>query len=75
MPGRKLITFIFPLLTFVGFAFGQNFDTSGNGTLKGDYFIREVLIGGQDTNTGVITSANSVIGVALKLLPSRSFGA
>jgi uncharacterized protein (TIGR03437 family) len=44
-------------------AAGQNFDTSGNGSLKGDYFVREVLITGQNTNGG-ISSATSVIGVA-----------
>ncbi|MDP9169307.1 MAG: hypothetical protein M3N54_01705, partial [Acidobacteriota bacterium] len=63
MPSRKFAALLLPLLTS-GFAFAQNFDTSGNGSLKGDYFIREVLIGGQNATTGVITSANSVIGVA-----------
>ena len=43
--------------------FGQNFDTSNNAALHGDYFIREVLITGQNNNGG-ITSASSAIGVA-----------
>jgi uncharacterized protein (TIGR03437 family) len=41
----------------------QNFDTSGNGTLHGDYFVREVLISGQNPATGTLTSAASAIGV------------
>ncbi|HEY3836631.1 MAG TPA: hypothetical protein VGL72_08665, partial [Bryobacteraceae bacterium] len=44
-------------------AFAQNFDTSNNGALHGDYFVREVLITGQNNN-GSITSASSAIGVA-----------
>jgi uncharacterized protein (TIGR03437 family) len=44
-------------------AFGQNFDTSNNALLKGDYFIREVLITGQNVS-GTINSASSAIGVA-----------
>lgn len=63
MPGRKLILLALPLFTAV-FAPAQNFDASGNGSLKGDYFIREVLIAGQNSTTGVISSANSAIGVA-----------
>jgi uncharacterized protein (TIGR03437 family) len=41
----------------------QNFDTSGDGTLHGDYFVREVLISGQNPTTGTLTSAVSAIGV------------
>jgi uncharacterized protein (TIGR03437 family) len=42
----------------------QTFDTSGNTTLHGDYFVREVLISGQDPVTGSLNSAVSAIGVA-----------
>jgi uncharacterized protein (TIGR03437 family) len=41
---------------------GQNFDTSNNGALHGDYFIREILIGGENAN-GSITSAMSTMGL------------
>ncbi len=41
----------------------QNFDTSNDAALKGNYFVREVLITGQNTG-GTITSASSAIGVA-----------
>ena len=42
---------------------GQSFDTSNNGALHGDYFVREVLITGQNSD-GSISSSASVIGVA-----------
>ena len=48
--------FLFPLGCFA-----QTFDTSNNGALKGDYFVREVMIVGQ-SNNGAITSAKSTIG-------------
>jgi uncharacterized protein (TIGR03437 family) len=41
----------------------QTFDNSGNATLHGDYFVREVLISGQDPVTGTLNSAVSAIGV------------
>jgi uncharacterized protein (TIGR03437 family) len=44
-------------------AAAQHFDASGNATLTGNYFLREVLIAGQNNN-GTIRSASSVIGVA-----------
>ena len=44
-------------------AFGQTFDTSNNAALTGDYFVREVLITGQNTD-GTIASAKSAIGLA-----------
>jgi len=43
--------------------FGQNADTSNNAAVHGDYFIREILITGQNADT-TITSASSAIGVA-----------
>jgi uncharacterized protein (TIGR03437 family) len=43
-------------------ASAQNFDNSGNATLKGDYFLREVLMTGP--GDGSVTTASSVIGVA-----------
>ncbi len=42
-------------------ASAQKFDTSGNGTLRGDYFVREVLTTG--TSDGAVTAAGSAIGV------------
>lgn len=56
----------FPLLAF-GLTllavpiFSQTFDASGTGLLKGNYFVREVLITGQNTD-GTIMSAQSAIG-------------
>lgn len=41
----------------------QTFDTSGNGTLKGDYFVRQVSAGDIDPNTSAIGRAFSLIGV------------
>ncbi len=49
-------------LLFVAAAAGQNPDHSGNASLKGDYFVREVLMTGDAG--GSITAAASVIGVA-----------
>jgi len=43
-------------------AAAQTFDNSGVGTLKGDYFVREVLIAGQNAD-GTISSAGSVMGI------------
>ena len=44
-------------------ALGQTFDTGNNAALKGDYFVREVLITAENTS-GTITSAASAMGVA-----------
>ena len=44
-------------------AFGQNFDNSNVAAVHGDYFVREILISGQNAD-GTITSAKSLIGVA-----------
>jgi hypothetical protein len=49
-------------LFVVAAASAQKPDTSGNGSLKGDYFVREVLMTG--TVDGSVTAANSVMGVA-----------
>ncbi len=56
----RIFTFIL-LLSFS--VFGQNADTSNNAAVHGDYFIREVLITGQNAD-GTIASASSAIGVA-----------
>ncbi len=53
---------IFATLLLVAAAAGQNPDHSGNASLKGDYFVREVLMTGN--GGGSITAAASVIGVA-----------
>ena len=47
------------LLALASAAFGQSFDTSGNGTLKGAYFVRELLLTGQN---GSSVAAISVVG-------------
>jgi uncharacterized protein (TIGR03437 family) len=44
-------------------AFAQTFDTSGNGTLKGDYFVRQVLVMNLDQNTSAIGRAVSLTGI------------
>jgi uncharacterized protein (TIGR03437 family) len=59
LPMRSLIL----TLAFASAALCQNFDTSRNSALKGDYFLREVLINGQNID-GTITTASSAIGVA-----------
>lgn len=65
MPCRPTRVFtkviLFPLI-LVSSAVAQNFDTSNNGALHGDYFVREVLIAGENQD-GTITSAMSAIGV------------
>lgn len=42
----------------------QTFDSSGNATLRGSYYVRELLVGGQSAD-GTITTAFSAIGVAV----------
>jgi uncharacterized protein (TIGR03437 family) len=44
-------------------AAAQTFDTSGNGKLKGAYFVRQVLTTDLDTNTSAIGRAISIIGI------------
>ena len=48
----------------VGILAGQTFDNSANGTFKGTYYLRQVLLSGINTNTGAIGRARSVIGTA-----------
>jgi len=48
-------------LFLVASASAQKFDASGNATLHGDYFVREVLTTG--TTDGAVTAAGSAIGV------------
>jgi uncharacterized protein (TIGR03437 family) len=57
------ISILLPLLSVlsIGTAAAQHFDTSANGKLNGNYFVREVLFTGQDTNQQ-ITGASSAIG-------------
>jgi uncharacterized protein (TIGR03437 family) len=50
-------------LCAVAAASAQNPDTSGNGVLKGSYFVREVLMTGNAD--GSVTTAASAIGVAI----------
>ncbi len=40
----------------------QNFDTSGNGTLKGDYFVRQVSLTNLNQNTSAVGRAISLTG-------------
>ena len=44
-------------------AAAQTFDTSGNGKLNGDYFVRQVVTTDLDTNTSAIGRAVSLIGI------------
>jgi uncharacterized protein (TIGR03437 family) len=59
--------FFYTLLIALSLTLGaaaQNFDTGGDSMLKGQYFVREILIAGQnDDANGTITSAASVMGV------------
>jgi uncharacterized protein (TIGR03437 family) len=41
----------------------QTFDTSGNGNLKGDYFVRQVVTTDLDSNTSAIGRAISLTGI------------
>src|SRR5579863_8357286 len=50
------------VLFFVATASAQNPDTSGNSTLSGPYFVREVLMTGNVD--GSVTAAGSVVGIA-----------
>lgn len=43
-------------------AIAQNFDTSGNGTVKGAYFVRQLLTANLDQTTSKINLAVSIIG-------------
>jgi uncharacterized protein (TIGR03437 family) len=43
-------------------ASAQSFDTSANGTIKGDYFVRQILVSADQT-TSAITRARSIAGV------------
>ena len=62
MTSSPYIKAISAALLLVAAAAGQNFDNSANASLKGDYFVREVLMTGSPG--GSITAAASVIGVA-----------
>src|ERR1700749_1942938 len=44
-------------------ATAQTFDNSGNGTLKGAYFVRQVITADLDTNTSAIGRAISLTGI------------
>jgi uncharacterized protein (TIGR03437 family) len=48
-------------ITIAAAATAQDFDTSGNGMLKGDYFLRQVLLSGVSAQ-GTITRARSILG-------------
>ena len=61
MTSRYLKT-ILAALFVVAAASAQNPDTSGNGTVKGAYFVREVLMTGNAD--GSVTAAGSVVGIA-----------
>jgi len=62
MTSSPYIKVISAALLFVAAAAGQNFDNSADASLRGDYFVREVLMTGNAD--GSITAAASVIGVA-----------
>ena len=62
MTSSPYIKAIASALLFVAAAAGQNPDSSGNASLKGDYFVREVLMTGDIG--GSVTAAASVTGMA-----------
>lgn len=55
-------TFLSFALSFAPHASAQTFDASGNGTLKGDYFVRQVITANLDPNTSAIGRAVSLTG-------------
>ncbi|HYL34377.1 MAG TPA: hypothetical protein VEV17_00540 [Bryobacteraceae bacterium] len=63
---RTRITTLFLTVLSLGFApsmAAQNFDTSGNATLQGPYFVRQVLLANLDPNTSAIGRAISLTGI------------
>src|SRR2546430_6271245 len=50
-------------ITIAATATAQTFDSSGNGMLKGDYFLRQVLLSGV-SSTSTIARARSIVGTA-----------
>jgi uncharacterized protein (TIGR03437 family) len=50
-------------ITIAAAATAQDFDSSGNGMLKGDYFLRQVLLSGVSAQ-GTIARARSIVGTA-----------
>jgi uncharacterized protein (TIGR03437 family) len=61
---RHFLYTVASALSIVITAAAQTADTSGTASLKGDYFIREILISGQNSSSGAITSAASTMGIA-----------
>src|SRR5690349_3926468 len=57
---RRVVLF---WITIAAAATAQNFDTSGSGMLKGDYFLRQVLLSGVSAK-GMIARARSIVGTA-----------
>ena len=51
-------------LLALGVLGAQTFDKSANSTFKGTYYLRQVLLSGIDTNTGVIGRSRALIGTA-----------
>jgi uncharacterized protein (TIGR03437 family) len=54
---------VFLWVTLIAAATAQNFDSSGNGMLKGDYFLRQLLLSGVSA-AGAIGRARSIVGTA-----------
>jgi len=54
---------VFLWVTLIAAATAQNFDSSGNGMLKGDYFVRQLLLSGVSA-AGAIGRARSIVGTA-----------
>ena len=65
-PIRTVTSACLALLLFGIPMAAQSFDTSGNATLKGDYFVRQVLV----TNLDQVTSA---VGRAISLIGTMTF--
>jgi uncharacterized protein (TIGR03437 family) len=59
---RNLSAALVLVVASVATAGAQNFDNSGNGTLTGTYFMRQVLTANLDPNTSAIGRAVSIVG-------------
>lgn len=65
MASHKYLAFLILIIAFCAAvpAAAQNFDTSGNSKLNGDFFVRQVVTTNLDTNTSAIGRAISIVGI------------
>jgi len=63
MMAARLVTILYGVLSISAPAQNfQNFDSSGNGTVKGAYFVRQVLLANLDQTTSAIGRAIGILG-------------